>query len=132
MGCEEVGQFLRDHLSLTDDLYMYLRGDGASSFSKAMAMDLDELKNLITRCRNENSAENISKLVDTKYTENLEVICDGTYIFTNKSGDLEAQKRDFSGQKKAHLRKLHIHVSTRGYIILVTGFYFFGLSEIEL
>ena len=32
-----------------------------------------------------------------------------------------AQKRDYSTQKGRHLDKLHLWVSTRGYILFITG-----------
>ena len=34
MESEEVGQFVQDYMSLTDNLYTFLRTDGASTFSK--------------------------------------------------------------------------------------------------
>ena len=44
-----------------------------------------------------------------------------TYIFTQKRSNIVAQAKTYSGQKRRPLEKLHIHCSTRGYIVLMTG-----------
>ena len=41
--------------------------------------------------------------------------------YTWKTTDLEQQKLDYSGQKRRPLKKLHLWVSTRGWILFVNG-----------
>ena len=41
--------------------------------------------------------------------------------YTWKTTELEQQKMDYSGQKRRPLKKLHLWVSTRGWILFVNG-----------
>ena len=107
-----------------------------------MSLSVDDLRNLVLECRMGMSPDQIRQRVEAMETKDLEVICDGqsfeifynffefciifetftrTYIFTQKRSEIVAQRRDHSGQKKRPLQKLHIHASTRGYIVLMTG-----------
>ena len=43
------------------------------------------------------------------------------HSYTWKTSDLEQQKHDYSGQKRRPLKKLHLWVSTRGFIVFVNG-----------
>ena len=50
-------------------------------------------------------------------------------VYTEKSGETEAQKQLYSGQKKWHLTKCHIHCSTRGRIIAASGLWAATLND---
>ena len=50
-------------------------------------------------------------------------------VYTEKAGESELQKILYSGQKKWHLTKCHIHCSSRGRIIGASGLWPANLND---
>ena len=50
-------------------------------------------------------------------------------VYTEKSSETELQRALYSGQKKWHLTKCHIHCSTRGRIIAASGCWAANLND---
>lgn len=65
----------------------------------------------------------MAKLIFDMTDEQLSIVGDGTYLFTEKSEDNNLQREMYSGQKKCHLIKPFVMTTTNGYIINVYGPY---------
>lgn len=72
----------------------------------------------------QNHTTNISKALFNTTDDQLIIICDGTYIFHEKSTNNEYQRKSYSGQKKSHLCKPFTICATDGYIIDFAGPYY--------
>ncbi|MFO0003396.1 MAG: transposase family protein [bacterium] len=55
--------------------------------------------------------------------EILVLIADGTYLYCEKSLNNQLQRKTYSGQKKRHLIKPFIIITSDGYIVDVFGLY---------
>lgn len=71
----------------------------------------------------QNKTEICQKLYTSEHPEAIVLICDGTYIFINKSADLIFQRLTYSAQKKRNFVKIMVIVAADGYIENVYGFY---------
>lgn len=69
----------------------------------------------------EDHTTNISKALLKTADDQLLIICDGTYIFHEKSTNNEYQRKSYSGQKKSHLCKPFTICATDGFIIDFAG-----------
>ena len=65
----------------------------------------------------------MSKLLFDMSEDQLGVIADGTYLYTEKSKNNNLQREMYSGQKKCHLIKPFVMCTTNGYIINIYGPY---------
>lgn len=63
------------------------------------------------------------KLFCDDVTDRALVICDGTYIYCNKSRNYEFQKKTYTDQKKRNFLKVMMCVASDGYIISALGPY---------
>ena len=77
---EEVGQFRKDYLDLSDENYDFLRKQASSTLSKAFSLELSELETLIRECRNDLSPEQVMAKVEALTTTDCELVLDGTYM----------------------------------------------------
>ena len=126
---KKAGIFYRDFVNFDENQYFNIRSSGSSVLTKALTMPLDELKHLITWASNGKSVDQIAEKVDSYVVPDLHWIMDATYIYTEKSGESMAQRSMYSGQKKWHLTKCHIHCSTRGRIIAASGLWPANLND---
>lgn len=137
---DKAGVFYRDYVNFNEDQYYNIRSTGSSVLTKALTMPLEELKHLITWAANGKTLDQICEKVDSFVVPDLHWAMDATYamgsiniylsgyilniespVYTEKSGESMAQRSMYSGQKKWHLTKCHIHCSTRGRIIAASG-----------
>ena len=75
-----VGNFRKEFLDLKETDYDFLRKEGALTLSKAMAMDVGELEDLVLQCRNGLTSYEIREKVEALQTKDLEKVLDGTYM----------------------------------------------------
>ena len=76
---EDAGEFRREFLSFNQN-YELLLTKGSSTLSKAMSIPLENLEHLVLECRNGLTPAQIKDKVEEIRTNDLELVCDGTYM----------------------------------------------------
>lgn len=71
----------------------------------------------------EQSTDMCQALFSSKHSPKVVLICDGTYIFVNKSRNYAFQKKTYTDQKKRNFVRIMMCVTANGTIIYATGPY---------
>lgn len=101
------------------------------AFEKDILSSSFGLKNVTRADIIENTSEIARKLLNLS-DDTAVVICDGTYIYHQKSSNNDYQKISFSGQKKRHLCKPFTIATTNGFVIDMAGPFTANLNDAEI
>ena len=101
----------------------FLCVDGASIFYKSSEAREDELLSFIENIedRNLNDEETYKEFEKTFAAKNASFMCDASYLPTHKPAEIILHQSLYSPYKRMHLTKFHLYVSTRGFILKVSG-----------